>query len=97
MAKIKDSFQKMLKVKGPLRLEVETGSGDIEVRRGEEGKLLVHGEFQVRARSEEARKISARIVEDPPIGDIRVAHVRGGWRPRRGAGISSRSRRSVIA
>jgi DUF4097 and DUF4098 domain-containing protein YvlB len=68
MAKIRDSFQKTLDVGEPLQLEVETGSGDIEVRQGKEGKLTVFGEFQVRARSEEeARKISARIKEDPPI------------------------------
>ena len=81
MAKIKDSFQKTLEVKGPLRLEVETGSGDIEVRRGEEGKLLVRGEFQVRARSEEeARQIAAQIAEDPPIevadGLVRIGDLR---------------------
>ncbi|MFQ6117616.1 MAG: DUF4097 domain-containing protein, partial [Candidatus Bipolaricaulia bacterium] len=74
MAKIQDSFQKTLEVKEPLRLEVETGSGDMAVRRGREGRLLVFGEFQVRARSEEeARRIAEQIVEDPPIevaGDL---------------------------
>ncbi|HIC96286.1 TPA: hypothetical protein EYP12_06645 [Candidatus Bipolaricaulota bacterium] len=68
MTKIQDSFRKTLEVKGPLRLEVETGSGNIVVRRGEEGRLSVSGEFQVRARSvEEARELAERIKEDPPI------------------------------
>jgi len=64
----------MLEVKEPLWLKVETGSGDIEVRQGQEGKLTVFGEFQIRARSEEeARRIAEQIKENPPIeisGDL---------------------------
>jgi len=68
MAKVQGSFQKVLEVKGPLQLEVETGSGDIELRRGGEGQLRVSGRFQVRAWSgEEARELAKRIAEDPPI------------------------------
>lgn len=74
MAKIEGTFEKELEVKVPLRLEVATGSGDISVQRGEDGKLTVTSEFQVRAGSqEEAEQLARRIKEDPPIeveGDL---------------------------
>lgn len=68
MAKIEARFEKEMEVGVPLRLEVTTGSGDISVQRGEEGKLRVSSEFQVRAGSqEEAEELARRIREDPPI------------------------------
>lgn len=51
MAKIEGTFQKELEVKTPLRLEVGTGSGETEVRRGDDGKLKGSSAFQVRALS----------------------------------------------
>jgi len=74
MARIESGFEKEMEVRVPLRLEVATGSGDISVRRGEDGKLKVTSEFQVRAGSqEEAEELARRIREDPPIeveGDL---------------------------
>lgn len=74
MAKIQDSFQKTLEIGGPLRLEVETGSGEIKIRRGENGQLTVSSSFQVRARTEEeAKELAERIKKNPPIevaGDL---------------------------
>jgi hypothetical protein len=68
MAKIEARFEKEMEVGAPLRLEVNTGSGDISVQRGEDGKLRVTSEFQVRAGSqEEAEELARRVKEDPPI------------------------------
>ena len=68
MAKIEGRFEKKLEVKTPLRLEVRTGSGDIEVRRGDDGRLNVSAEFEVRAASGgEAEELARRIEQDPPI------------------------------
>jgi len=74
MAKIEAGFEKEMEVGVPLQLEVATGSGDIRVQRGEDGKLRVTSDFQVRAGSqEEAEDLARRIREDPPIeaeGDL---------------------------
>ena len=74
MAKIETSFEREMEVRVPLRLEVTTSSGDISVDRGEDGKLRVTSEFEVRAGSqEEAEELARRIKEDPPIeveGDL---------------------------
>ncbi len=74
MAKIEGKFEREIAVKVPLRLEVVTGSGDISVDRGEDGKLVVTSEFEVRAGSQkEAEELARRIKEDPPIeveGDL---------------------------
>lgn len=74
MAKIEGKFEREIAVKVPLRLEVVTGSGDISVDRGEDGKLGVTSEFEVRAGSQkEAEELARRIKEDPPIeveGDL---------------------------
>ena len=74
MAKIEARLEKEMEVTVPMRLEVTTGSGDISVRRGGDGKLRVTSEFQVRAGSqEEAEELARRVREDPPIeveGDL---------------------------
>jgi DUF4097 and DUF4098 domain-containing protein YvlB len=74
MARVESGFEKEMDVGVPLRLEVMTGSGDISVQRGQDGKLKVTSEFQVRAGSqEEADELARKIREDPPIeveGDL---------------------------
>jgi len=74
MAKIETSFEREMEVMVPLRLEVTTGSGDISIDRGEDGKLRVTSEFEVRADSQkEAEELARMIREDPPIeveGDL---------------------------
>jgi hypothetical protein len=68
MGKIEARFEKEMEVGLPLQLEVATGSGDINVQRGEDGKLGVTSDFQVRAGSQnEAEELARRIREDPPI------------------------------
>jgi len=74
MARIESGFEKEMEVRAPLRLEVTTGSGDISIQRGENGKLKVTSEFQARAGTEEeAEEMARKIREDPPIeveGDL---------------------------
>jgi hypothetical protein len=68
MARIESRFEREMQVGVPLRLEVATGSGDISVGRGEDGRLRVTSEFEVRAGSQkEAEELARRIREDPPI------------------------------
>ncbi len=67
-AGIEDSFERTIKVKEPLILEVKTGSGNIDITQGENGKLKVSSTFRVQARNEgEAREIAEKIKKDPPI------------------------------
>ena len=68
MARINDSFKRTLTVIAPLRLEVKTGSGDISVKRGEDGILAIDASFQVRASTKEkAHELAEQIKADPPI------------------------------
>jgi hypothetical protein len=68
MAKVKDSFHKIMQISDPLDLEVDTDSGNIVVKQGEAGTLDILSHFEVRAWSEEeALKIAAKIKEAPPI------------------------------
>lgn len=68
MVRIRNSFQRKLEVREPLCLEVDTGSGDISLSRGEEGILTIDASFDVQARTEEqAHELADRIMADPPI------------------------------
>ncbi len=63
-----DSFETTLDISGPIKLIVDTGSGDIRVSRGQEDKVFISSRFIVWAPSEEdARELAERIKEDPPI------------------------------
>jgi hypothetical protein len=75
------SFEKTLKVSGPVNLDVETGSGTVEIRTGSSNEVYVSGRirssngwFGVPA-DEKIRRIEA----NPPIqqsgNDIRVGHI----------------------
>jgi Toastrack DUF4097 len=63
------SFDKTLEVTGPVRLEVQTGSGSIKVSPGASGNVQVHGEIRLgwgrkgSDRQEQIRQIEA----NPPI------------------------------
>jgi len=74
MAKIEGAFEKELEVRMPVRLEVKTGSGDVDVLPGEDGRLRVSAEFDVEASSQgQAEELARRIEADPPIeveGDL---------------------------
>ncbi|MDW8110621.1 MAG: DUF4097 family beta strand repeat-containing protein [Candidatus Bipolaricaulota bacterium] len=68
MARLEDRFERTLSVSGPVKLMVETGSGDIQVRRGAEGTLVVQGRVFIHALSrDQAHELAAKIKSDPPI------------------------------
>ncbi len=77
------SFDRTLSVSGPVRLEVGTGSGSIEVTAGAQGSVEIHG--IIRARSgffsgfDAAGRIR-RIEENPPI-EQQANVIRVGARP----------------
>ncbi len=65
------AFDRTLKVTGPTDLTVTTGSGNIDVRRGEAGTVRVHGEIRVRegwhlSEADAGRKVKA-LESNPPI------------------------------
>ena len=62
------SFARTLKVSGPVDLDVQTGSGDIEVRIGQAGTVQV--DARIRAWARDSADAAARIREveaDPPV------------------------------
>ncbi|MDA2914318.1 DUF4097 domain-containing protein [Acidobacteriia bacterium AH_259_A11_L15] len=59
------SFERTLTVTGPVKLEVQTGSGDISVRAGEPGQVIVRG--QIRARGTDAEEKIEQLEANPPI------------------------------
>ncbi|HSF17035.1 MAG TPA: DUF4097 family beta strand repeat-containing protein [Vicinamibacteria bacterium] len=70
LAAVEGSFDRTLRVDGPVSLEVVTGSGSIEVTRGATGTVEIHGEIRVGSGlfggvggSDRVRKIE----ENPPI------------------------------
>lgn len=77
------SFERTLKVTGPVELDVTTGSGNIDVRTGDAATVRVHGVIRVNDRwgnSHEGAEKKVRYLEDnPPIqqnGNIlRIGHI----------------------
>ncbi len=68
MARIEDRFERTLAISGPMKLIVETGSGDVHVRRGPDGTVLVQGRLFIHALNrQQARELAERIKADPPI------------------------------
>lgn len=64
------SFDRTLKVSGTVDLEIETGSGAIEVRKGDSASVVIHATIHVNGRGLSQRDIDARIhaIEtNPPI------------------------------
>ncbi|MEE8200173.1 MAG: DUF4097 family beta strand repeat-containing protein [Candidatus Acidoferrales bacterium] len=59
------SFERTLTVTGPVKLKVQTGSGDISVRAGEPGQVIVRG--QIRARGTDAEEKIEQLKANPPI------------------------------
>ncbi len=71
------SFSRTLSVTGPVDLDVQTGSGDIEVRIGQAGTVQVEARIRAWARDSEDAAARVREVEaDPPVeqsgGTIRL-------------------------
>jgi DUF4097 and DUF4098 domain-containing protein YvlB len=75
------SFQRTLKVNGSVELEVETGSGNIDIRTGSSDQVLVTG--HIRANNwfggDNAAEKVKRIESNPPVqqsgNDIRIGHI----------------------
>ncbi len=63
------SFDKTLDVTGPVRLEVETGSGSIRVSPGAAGSVQIHGEIRLGwdAKGSSGKERVRRIEANPPI------------------------------
>jgi hypothetical protein len=76
------SFERKLSVTGPVDLDVQTGSGHIEVRAGESTAILIRGTIRVnneRFGSREAGQRVRAIESNPPIQQngniIRIGHM----------------------
>ena len=76
-------FERTLQVNGPVNLQIETGSGSIEVRPGSSSEVRVTGEIQTNNwglfGSGPAPDAIRRLEENPPIqqsgNDIRIGHI----------------------
>lgn len=62
------SFDRVLNVSGPIRLELSNGSGDIQIKLGAEGKVHIHGDVKASwSLMGDAQKRAADVVANPPI------------------------------
>jgi DUF4097 and DUF4098 domain-containing protein YvlB len=75
------SFQRTLKVSGPVDLDIETGSGNIEIRTGSSDQIQVTGHIRANnwfSGGDATEKVK-RIESNPPIqqsgNDIRIGHI----------------------
>ena len=77
------SFQETVALDGPVLLDVDTGSGSINIRAGSVGEAMITGEIRVQRKSfwrknPDAEAIIQQVKENPPIdlsGDrLRVGH-----------------------
>jgi Putative adhesin len=66
---VKGSFERSLKVSGPVDLEVSTGSGDIAIRPGEAGTVRISGKIQAHDNWDDgnAEKKVRYLEQNPPI------------------------------
>ncbi len=77
------SFDRTLKVTGPVDLQVTTGAGSISVHAGQAGTVQVHGTIRAstgwRLDHQEAQEKVRRLEANPPIGQdgnaIRIGHI----------------------
>ena len=77
------SFQRSLKVSGPVDLDIETGSGNIEIRTGSSDQVQITGHIRANTwfggSSGDAADKVKRIDSNPPIqqsgNDIRIGHI----------------------
>jgi DUF4097 and DUF4098 domain-containing protein YvlB len=77
------SFERTLQVSGPVNLQIETGSGSIEVRPGSSSQVRVNGHIRTNNwglfGSRPAPDAIRKLEENPPIqqsgNDIRIGHI----------------------
>jgi hypothetical protein len=78
---VRGSFQRTLKVAGPIELQVSTGSGDIVVRAGDSATVQIHGKIQAhdewRGGTAEAEQKVRYLETHPPI-EQDGSHIRVG-------------------
>jgi DUF4097 and DUF4098 domain-containing protein YvlB len=82
--RVEGSFERTLQVEGPVNLEVQTGSGDIQVRTGDEKTVRIIGRIHANGWARpEVREEVKRVESDPPIqqsgNSIRVGGPRDWW------------------
>jgi len=79
-ASAEGSFQRTLQVTGPVNLDLETGSGNVNVRTGSSSQVQITGRIKVTNwfGSDSEQRVK-RIESDPPIqqsgNDIRIGHI----------------------
>ncbi len=85
-ASAEGGFQRTLKVNGPVDLEVETGSGNIDIRTGSSDKLQITAHIRANnwfSGSNDAAEKIKRIEANPPVqqsgNDIRIGHLDDPW------------------
>jgi len=80
-----DSFERRFAVSEPLELDVETGSGSINIRSGSDTEVTVEGRIRVKRRflwgkPRNADELIQELKDNPPIemdnGRLRVGHIR---------------------
>jgi DUF4097 and DUF4098 domain-containing protein YvlB len=74
------SFERNLQVSGVVNLQVETGSGNIEIRTGDSTHVVVKGRIKVSDWSgQESEEKVKRLEANPPVlqsgNDIRIGHI----------------------
>jgi Putative adhesin len=74
------SFERTLKVSGAVNLQVDTGSGSVNIRAGDSNQVLVKGRIKVSDWSgQESEEKVKRLEANPPVlqsgNDIRVGHI----------------------
>ncbi|HEX8817637.1 MAG TPA: DUF4097 family beta strand repeat-containing protein [Terriglobales bacterium] len=80
LASSEGSFQRTLQVSGPVNLDVQTGSGDIQIHGGSSGQVQVNARIKVSNwfGSDNDERVR-RIEQNPPIqqsgNDIRIGHI----------------------
>src|SRR5438132_14050141 len=78
-AAVEGSFQRSLKVSGPVDLDITTGSGSITVRTGGSDIIEVRGRIRASDWSGSGAENVRRLDEDPPIqqnrNSIHIGHI----------------------
>ena len=78
-AAVQGTFERSLTVSGPVELDVNTGSGDIEVRTGGSGSVHVTGHVRISRWGDNADEKLRRLQSNPPIeqsgNTIRVGYI----------------------
>ncbi len=79
---VEGSFERSLSVSGPVDLDVQTGSGNIDIRAGSSSAVHIRGRIRVSSRSlseEEAERRVRALESNPPVeqdgNTIRVGHI----------------------